>query len=259
MSRPSGASWRVVVLMVTLVSACAGGRAVVAEPKAPGELSAPDDAKASAAEDDEKEPDVDALADKADAALEAKDYPTAKKLAEQVVALDPKGYPNAYVVLGDVAVAGGDAKGAVPLYQKAVSLDATDAWAVERLAEALTSLDRAKEARDLLRRFVTAHSDADADLFDALGTAELDTGHPREARAAFESALKANARDVDAFYGLALVAAAVNRPKDAVLAIKTLLALDPGRKGDVAREPAFEKVRKSAGLRALFAENRPKK
>jgi hypothetical protein len=98
---------------------------------------------------------------------------------------------------------------------------------------------------------VKAHPDADADVYIALGNDERDLGDNAHAEAAFRAAVeRSGGKDADAYYGLALVAA---KPGVTVAAVRSLLALDPSRRDDLARDPAFARLRKNPAVRALLA------
>ncbi|MBX7196994.1 MAG: OmpA family protein [Sandaracinaceae bacterium] len=197
-------------------------------------------------------PDPEPIMKKAVEALEAGDLATAEKLAQQVIALDPQGYPYAWVVLGDVALAAHAWEKALGHYQKAHALDPDDGWTVQRIAQVLVKLGRLVEARDALRTF-TDERDADADTWDALAWLELDLGDPKRAEAAFLKALEqSDDQDVEALYGLAMIHA---RRGDALAVekdLRALFALAPERRLVIERDPTFFRVRIHPKVAALF-------
>jgi tetratricopeptide (TPR) repeat protein len=113
-------------------------------------------------------PDPAPIMQKAQAALEAKDYANAQKYAQQVIDMDPKGYPYAYVILGDVALEQKKYEQALAYYKKAIELDPKDGWAAQRAAQVLDKMGKKAEARGILRKHVMANDKVDADTWDAL-------------------------------------------------------------------------------------------
>ncbi len=261
---------RAAVAGAVVVVAMAGLGCTPLPPMTPDEARAlgvtPSDQKDDAKDDDADaepeppEPNVDAMVERAEAALKAGDLATAAGLAEKAIALDPTGYPYAYVVLGDVAAARGDQKGALARFEKAVALDPNDSWSATRLSETLAALHRETEAREVLRRFVAAHPDADDEILVALGNVELELGDRARAETAFRNALsRAGGKNADALYGLALVAQDRKRPAEVARALKQLLELDPSRRDDLANDPSLAKARKSKAVRSLLARPRATK
>jgi cellulose synthase/poly-beta-1,6-N-acetylglucosamine synthase-like glycosyltransferase/peptidoglycan/xylan/chitin deacetylase (PgdA/CDA1 family) len=220
---------------------------------------------ATGEDDDDKaaeapEPNVDAIVERAEAARKAGDLGAAEKLAREAITLDASGYPYAYVVLGDVASARGDQEAALARFQKAVALDPNDAWSTTRLSETLVALHREGDARDVLRRYVATHPDADDEMLVALGNAERDLGDRARAETAYRNAsLRAGGKNADALYGLALVAQERKRPAEVVRALRSLLELDPARREDLASDPGLAKARKSPAVRSLLARPRATK
>jgi tetratricopeptide (TPR) repeat protein len=200
--------------------------------------------------------DADARMKRAHAALDAKDYDGAEKLAREVVAHDDKD-ADAYVVLGDVKLARHANDEALALFDKAIAIDPADDWATVRACEALGALGRHAEARDRLRAFAAAHAKASEDLYDALGWAELDGHDPARAEAAFRRALEVTGdKDADAWYGLALVAADKGDAAAAERALRECFARDPARRIEASKEDGLDSVRSSPGIRALFTKDK---
>ena len=214
------------------------------------------DAKADAEEAARKakQDKVEGLMKKAGDALEAKNFDVAQGAAQEVIALDDKNYPYAFVILGDTYLEAHDYGKALENYRKAIELDPNDGWATQRAAEALLKLKRPTEARELLRKFVAAHPDANADTWDALAWMELDAGELKKAEAAFESAVKASGgKDAEAQYGLAMIAAHRNDPAATEKALATLFELEPERRVVIERDPTFFRARLWPNVRALFS------
>jgi outer membrane protein OmpA-like peptidoglycan-associated protein/Flp pilus assembly protein TadD len=204
-------------------------------------------------DDEPAAPDADPLMKKAQAALEAKDYAAAEKYAKQVVAIDPKGYPYAYVILGDVALEQKKYEEALGYYKKAIELDPKDGWAAQRAAQVYQKLGRANEARGVLRKHVMSNPDADADTWDALAWLELDLGDMKAAEAAFQKAIEASGgKDAEAWYGLAMIAARRGDPKATEKALTALFDLEPERRLVIERDPTFFRMRIHANVKALF-------
>lgn len=200
------------------------------------------------------EPDVDSIVTRAEQALASGDQALAEKLAREAIALDAAGYPQAYVVLGEVATARGEHTAALASFQKAMALDGTDPWAVVHASESLAALDRKKEGRDLLRAFVAKQPDAVPEVYDALGSTELELDDPTRAEAAFRVAVeRSGGKDGDAFYGLALVAQERHQVGPLVRALRSLLELDPSRREALNRDPELAAARKFPAVRSLLA------
>lgn len=208
---------------------------------------------------DDGAPEVDVLAlmKQAQEAHEAGDWPRATKYAREVLEHDPKGYPYAHVILGDVHLAAKDYPAALERYQRAIELDDKDGWAVQRAAEALRKMGKVDAARSMLREFVGKHPDADADTWDALAWMELEAGDLSRAEAAFKGALAAsNGQDAEAWYGLALIAARRRDPAATERALRALFDLQPERRIVLERDPTFFRMRIHPGVRALFSPER---
>lgn len=198
------------------------------------------------------EPDPDDLIKRAQAALDAHNLDSADKLAHEALGVDAA-TPDAYVVLGDVALARHRAPDALASYGRALTLDPKNGWALVRISEALTQLGRQGEARARLRAFVADHPDAIPDVFDALGWMEMDASDGARAKAAFARALEVSQeRDADAWYGLAVLAADASDATEMERALRRLLALDPTRRDEIQHDEAFEPLRRSMQWRALF-------
>lgn len=232
-------------------------KAVEDEAIAKASPEAPDDPYADPDPDAPPEPDLAPLMEKATAALEAKDWATAAKYAREVIEKDPKGFPYAYVVLGDVAREAKDHETALGHYRKAMELDPNDGWAAQRAAQALIALGRRAEAMALLRKFVADHPDADADTWDALAWLELEGGDLRAAKDAFEHAIAAsNGQDAEAWYGLALIAARLRDPVGTEKALASLFELQPERRIVIERDPTFFRMRIDPKVKSLFSKEK---
>jgi outer membrane protein OmpA-like peptidoglycan-associated protein/Flp pilus assembly protein TadD len=223
------------------------------------ERAADEAARAEEAKRDEEAakapPACDAEMKKATAALETGDLDEAERWAKSVVARNPKDYPYAYVVLGDVALARGQHQAAYDFYAQAMALDPSDGWTVQRAAQALVKLGKHEEARKLLREWLTLHPDADADAWDALAWLEMDAGDGKRAKEAFENANRlAKGKDPEAWYGLALLAARRGDAKEVVRTLTELFALEPERRLVIERDPAFFRLRWYKDVAALFDE-----
>ena len=227
--------------------------------KAAAEEKAQKDAEAA------KQAKIESLMKQSETALAAKDYDGAMTAARSVIELDPKGYPYAFVVLGD-AYARWEASGgktahdygkALESYKKAMELDPNDGWAANRASQALLKLKQPTAARDLLRKFVDGHPDVEADTLDALAWIELDLGDWKKASAAFDKAIKAsNGKDAEAYYGLAMIAARKNDPNATEKNLAALFELEPDRRVVIERDPTFFKVRMFGNVKALFSDKK---
>jgi outer membrane protein OmpA-like peptidoglycan-associated protein len=202
-------------------------------------------------------PELDAgpIMKKAVEALEAKNYGEADKLAREVIAIDPKGYPYAYVILGDVALESTkDYEAALTNYKKAMELDPKDGWAAQRAAQALMKLKKPQEARALLRKFTDANPDTDADTWDALAWMEMELGDWGKAEHAFKEALRVSqGKDPEAWYGLALIYARRQDYAGVEKALAALFDLQPERRLVIERDPTFFRARINAKVAALFS------
>ncbi len=208
-----------------------------------------------AAEAAKAHPNCDAEARKATAALEAGDLDEAERWARIVVAKNPRDYPYAHVVLGDVALARGRPQAAYDAYATAMTLDPDDAWTVQRAAQAQVKLGKRDAARTLLRGWLGKHEASGAEAWDALGWLDLDAADGDGAKGAFERACRVSGgKDPEAWYGLALLAARRSDAKEAVRTLTALFALQPERRLVVEREPAFFRLRWWAEVAALFAD-----
>ncbi len=201
--------------------------------------------------------DVDAapIMKKAVEALEAKDYANAEKYAKEVIAIDDKGYPYAYVILGDVALESTkEYDKALENYKKAMELDPKDGWAAQRTAQAYMKLKKPLEARATLRKFTTDNPDTDADTWDALAWMEMEQGDWKKAEHAFNEALRvSDGKDAEAWYGLALIYARRQDAKGVEKALTALFALQPERRLVIERDPTFFRMRIHPSIAALFS------
>ncbi len=200
--------------------------------------------------------DVDAgpIMKKAVEALENQDYANAEKYAKEVIAIDDKGYPYAYVILGDVALESTrDYEKALEYYKKAMELDPKDGWAAQRTAQAYVKLKKPIDARATLRKFTTDNPDTDADTWDALAWLEMELGDWKRAEQAFNEALRvSDGNDAEAWYGLALIYARRGDNKGVEKALTALFALQPERRLVIERDPSFFRMRIYANVAALF-------
>lgn len=215
-----------------------------------GDAPAEDEGK----NDEEEAPDAEPIMRKAAEALQAGDYATAAKRARDVIAIDPKGYPYAYVILGDVALAQKQYQEALESYKKALELDPDDGWAAQRMAQVYQKLGKLPEARALLRKFTADHPGADADTWDALAWIELDLGDMKRAEEAFKKALEASdGKDAEAWYGLAMIHARRGDPIAVQKDLEALFALQPERRLVIERDPTFFRMRIYPNVAALFS------
>jgi tetratricopeptide (TPR) repeat protein len=208
-----------------------------------------------AAEAAKAPPNCEVEARKAIAALEVGDLDVAEKWAQIVIAKNPRDYPYAYVVLGDVELARGHAQAAYDAYAKALSLDPDDAWTVQRAAQALVKLGKRDAARMLLRGWLTKHDASDVDAWNALGWLDFDAADSAAAKDSFERACRlSGGKDPESWYGLAVIAARRSDTREAVRTLTALFALQPERRLVVERDPAFFRLRWWADVAALFAD-----
>jgi outer membrane protein OmpA-like peptidoglycan-associated protein len=201
------------------------------------------------------EVDAGPIMKKAVEALEAKDYANALKYAKEVIAIDPKGYPYAYVILGDVNLESTkDYEKALEHYKHAMELDPKDGWAAQRAAQAYLKLKKPLEARATLRKFTTDNPDTDADTWDALAWMEMEQGDSKKAEHAFNEALRvSDGKDAEAWYGLALIYARRQDAKGVEKALAALFALQPERRLVIERDPTFFRMRINPAVAALFS------
>src|SRR5262249_22812990 len=143
---------------------------------------------------------------------------------------------------------------ALASYRKAIALAPEQgAWTV-RASQALDKLGRGKDGRDELRAFVKAHpTTVDAETWVALGWLEHDLGDVSRAEEAFRTAEKASeGKDAEAFFGLAVIAANKTDAKEVERTLRALFAIEPERRIEVERDPAFFRVRIDPKVKALF-------
>jgi outer membrane protein OmpA-like peptidoglycan-associated protein len=192
---------------------------------------------------------------KAVEALENKDYANAEKYAKEVIAIDDKGYPYAFVILGDVALESSkDYDKALENYKHAMELDPKDGWAAQRTAHAYVKLKKPLEARATLRKFTTENPDTDADTWDALAWMEMEQGDWKRAEHAFNEALRvSDGKDAEAWYGLSLIYARRQDAKGVEKALNALFALQPDRRLVIERDPTFFRMRLHPSIAALFS------
>jgi len=198
---------------------------------------------------------IDAALDAAHAALARKDFAEAKKKATEVLTLDAKGNAPANAILGDVSMESKAYGDALASYRKAITLAPdTGAWVV-RASHALDKLGRAKEGRDALREFVAKHpAKVDGEAYVALGWLEFDQGDLKRAEDAFRAAEKVSeGKEAEAFYGLALLAASKPDGAEVERTLVALFKLEPERRIEVERDPAFFRARLLPKVKALFS------
>lgn len=201
------------------------------------------------------EADAAPLMKKAVEALEAKDFVNAEKYAKEVIAIDPKGYPYAYVILGDVAMESKEYAKAHENYKKAMELDPKDGWAAQRTATALMKQKKPLEARATLRTFTEQNPDTDADTWDALGWMEMELLDLKKAEYAFRQAIRvSDGKDAEAWYGLALIYAQRHDNVGVEKALAALFALQPDRRLVIERDPTFFRMRMHPNVAALFSK-----
>ena len=199
-------------------------------------------------------PDAAPIMKKAVAALEAKNFAEADKLAREVIAIDPKGYAYAYIILGDVALESHEYAAALAHYKKAMELDPKDGWAAQRAAHALMKMKKPQEARALLRKFTGDNPDTDADTWDSLAWMEMELGDTAKAEHAFKEALRVSQnKDPEAWYGLALIYAQRQDAKNTERALAALFELQPERRLVIERDPTFFRMRINPAVAALFS------
>lgn len=203
-------------------------------------------------------PELDAgpIMKKAVEALEAKQYAEADKLAREVIAISPKGYPYAYVILGDVALESTkDYEAALTNYKMAMELDPKDGWAAQRAAQALMKMKKPQMARALLRKFTEANPDTDADTWDALAWMEMELADIAKAEHSFKEALRvSDGKDPEAWYGLALIYARRQDANGVEKALAALFELQPERRIVIERDPTFFRARINPKVAALFSK-----
>lgn len=194
----------------------------------------------------------DASMQVAQAALDAQDVDAAEVLAREALKRDNEN-AEALVMTGDVALEKHRPAEALAAYERALTIDATDGWALVRASEALGVLGRSAEARTRLRAFVVKHPDAIPDVFDALGWLDLDVHDVGGANASFHKALEISKEgDADAWYGLAVIAADAENAQEVGRALRRVFTLEPGRRSEALKDEAFEPVRRSPEWRGLF-------
>lgn len=199
--------------------------------------------------------DLDQLEKQAETLLESGDYAEAETAAQEVVRRDARGYPYAYVILGDVAASREQRERALADYARALELDPSDAWAATRMAQVFADMGRSSQARTFLQGYLEHHPTTDADPYDELGWLALEQQDLGEARRTFTRARDVSAgRDADAFYGLAIVAADLDDVRATADALAALLALDPSRQAEVDADPAFDSVRAAPLLRPFLSQ-----
>jgi len=196
--------------------------------------------------------DADSFIERAERALKAHDLDRADSLAREAIRRDDES-PDAWVVVGDVAFERKRPADALAAYDRALTVDPKHSWAAVRASDALGALGRSEEARTRLRAFIAKNGNADSDVFDALGWAELDSQDIGRATDAFRHSLAMTGdTDADAWYGLAVVAADGDNPNEVARMLARVFALDPGRRSEALHDEAFESVRHSQEWKALF-------
>ena len=83
-------------------------------------------------------------------AIKANDFPAAIRLLNGVVARDQRN-ADAYNWLGYATRKGGDAKAAIPIYEKAIAIDPKHRGAHEYIGEAYLMLDEPAKAKQHLK------------------------------------------------------------------------------------------------------------
>jgi Flp pilus assembly protein TadD len=211
-----------VAVSLIAVALCAGGCGPSAPPHNPADTAPPP----SVDEPDEQEP---AAISKGKAALEAKDFATARAAFESVLARSPND-PVALHYLG-VALEGlGDTAGAEKNYRAALAAKPDLADAAVNLSALLISSNRLDEAVALLRPFV-ARSPRDPMLHINLAVALLQSKDAEGAVKEYKAALAAGDNPV-ARLGLAEALVAAGHPSDAVPILQKMLA-DPASSVEV--------------------------
>lgn len=151
--------------------------------------------------------------------------------AEAVLIRVQERFPNVaagFDALAQLREAGGAIDEAIALYRRAALLDESDTQLRERLALLELRAGRWGDAAVDLRRLTTSKEGAGrADLWAALGEAQLGLGQPAEARGAFAESAKLRPDLAAAHVGLAKCALVTNDAPRAVFAARRAAALMP--------------------------------
>ncbi len=160
----------------------------------------------------------DIQAHRPDAALEALDGLTLDNCPDAVTA----------VAEGDLLQTDGDAAGALPWYDLADRLDATDVTGFTRAAAALLGLGRPGDALDGLIRAIDRHPDS-LDLRVALGGLLFNQGSFAPATDQFRRALALDPDSVDAHVDLAMALLSQDQVDEGGTELHRAIELDPDR------------------------------
>ena len=136
--------------------------------------------------------------------------------------------PESLNALGIVLTDAGRPADALPIFARAIELDAAGADGYQNMGIALLKLDRAEEARQNLEsalKFGKRHAKA----WNALGVAWLKLGDPGKAVAAWEQCIALNPEQYDALYNIGRVAGQMKDWKKARAALEKFAATAPPR------------------------------
>jgi predicted Zn finger-like uncharacterized protein len=168
--------------------------------------------------------------------------------AEQAFAaalkIDPQAV-NALVGNGELFYRSGRYTEAVARYEAAIRADADSVSAKIGMAKTLLHLERAKDAKDLLKKLCEARPNEPA-AFAWLGAAEEALGNKKEAEAAYTSAIKVGGDSpgaIEAYVSLARLLSSLGRTEDANARLNEANTRFPGM-------PALHRARGEVALSA---------
>jgi len=136
--------------------------------------------------------------------------------------------PETMNALGIALTDAGRPADALPVFARALEIDASNAQAYQNSGIALLKLDRAEDARKNLEQAITLGK-RHVRAWNALGVAWMHLGDPRKAIDAWEHCLELNPDQFDALYNIGRVSGQLGDWKKARAALERFVATAPPR------------------------------
>lgn len=116
---------------------------------------------------------------------------------------------------------------AIAAFEKAIALKADDAALLQNLGSVYADKGNAEKAQEYFKKAAELNPQAGAVAYYNLGVTFVNGGKTKDAAAAFESAIKADANYAEAYYQLGICYVGLNKITDAKQAFESYLKLAP--------------------------------